>query len=76
MSAILGHVPLGDRDTARAVAFYNAVLGELGITRDKSGDGFVGWGSPHGCRCGYCRRRATICRRFHAVGQGRFRGCS
>src|SRR5271155_1520844 len=27
MSAILGHVPLGDRDIARAIAFYNAVLG-------------------------------------------------
>jgi catechol 2,3-dioxygenase-like lactoylglutathione lyase family enzyme len=47
MTAILSHVTLGVRDIARAAAFYDAVLGELAITRDKSGDGFAGWGSPH-----------------------------
>jgi catechol 2,3-dioxygenase-like lactoylglutathione lyase family enzyme len=47
MTAILSHVTLGVLDIPRAVAFYDAVLGELAITRGKSGDGFAGWGSPH-----------------------------
>lgn len=47
MGAILSHMTLGVSDTSRATAFYDAVLGELGIARGKSGDGFAGWGSPH-----------------------------
>lgn len=47
MTVILSHVTLGVDDIARAIAFYNAVLGELAIARGKSGDGFAGWGSPH-----------------------------
>jgi catechol 2,3-dioxygenase-like lactoylglutathione lyase family enzyme len=47
MTGILGHVTLGVHDVARAAAFYDAVLGELGITRGKSGQGFAGWGSGH-----------------------------
>lgn len=47
MGAILSHMTLGVSDIGRAAAFYDAVLGELGIARGKSGDGFAGWGSPH-----------------------------
>jgi catechol 2,3-dioxygenase-like lactoylglutathione lyase family enzyme len=47
MGAILSHMTVGVSDIGRAVAFYDAVLGELGIARGKSGDGFAGWGSPH-----------------------------
>ncbi len=47
MSSILSHVTLGVRDLGRATAFYDAVLGELGITRGKCGEGFAGRGSGH-----------------------------
>jgi catechol 2,3-dioxygenase-like lactoylglutathione lyase family enzyme len=47
VGSILSHVTLGVRDLARAAAFYDAVLGELGIARGKSGEGFAGWGSGH-----------------------------
>jgi catechol 2,3-dioxygenase-like lactoylglutathione lyase family enzyme len=47
MTVILSHITLGVSDIPRATAFYDAVLGELGIARGKSGDGFAGWGSPH-----------------------------
>jgi len=47
MTAILSHMTLGVSDIARAVAFYDVVLGELGIARGKSSEGFAGWGSPH-----------------------------
>src|SRR5579863_2789880 len=47
MTVILSHITLGVSDIPRATAFYDAVLGELGIVRGKSGDGFAGWGSPH-----------------------------
>jgi len=47
MGSILSHITLGVRDLARATAFYDAVMGELGITRGKSGEGFAGWGSGH-----------------------------
>jgi catechol 2,3-dioxygenase-like lactoylglutathione lyase family enzyme len=47
VGSVLSHVTLGVRDIARASAFYDAVLGELGITRGKSGEGFAGWGSGH-----------------------------
>jgi catechol 2,3-dioxygenase-like lactoylglutathione lyase family enzyme len=38
MTTILSHVTLGVRDMGRAVAFYDALLGELDISRGKSGD--------------------------------------
>ena len=44
---MLSHITVGVRDIARATAFYDAVLGELGITSGKRGEGFAGWGSPH-----------------------------
>jgi catechol 2,3-dioxygenase-like lactoylglutathione lyase family enzyme len=47
VGSILSHVTLGVGDLARASAFYDAVLGELGIARGKSGAGFAGWGSGH-----------------------------
>jgi catechol 2,3-dioxygenase-like lactoylglutathione lyase family enzyme len=47
VGAILSHTTLGVRDIARAAAFYDAVLGELGIMRGKTGEGFAGWGSGH-----------------------------
>ena len=47
MATILSHVTVGVRDIARAAAFYDAVLGDLGIARGKTGEGFAGWGSGH-----------------------------
>ena len=47
MTTILSHMTLGVRDIGRAVAFYDAVLGELGIPRGKRGEGFAGWGTSH-----------------------------
>lgn len=41
---ILSHITLGVNDVAAAVAFYDAVLGELGINRERTGQGFAGWG--------------------------------
>ncbi len=45
--SILSHLTLGVNDLERACAFYDAVFGELGITRGKRGKGFAGWGSSH-----------------------------
>ena len=47
MTIILSHVTLGVRDLGRAIAFYDAVLGELGIARGKTGEAFAGWGPAH-----------------------------
>jgi catechol 2,3-dioxygenase-like lactoylglutathione lyase family enzyme len=47
MTAILSHVTLGVRSIATAAAFYDAVLGELGLARGKTGEGFAGWGPAH-----------------------------
>lgn len=41
---ILSHLTLGVSDIAAAIAFYDAVLGELGIKRERTGKGFAGWG--------------------------------
>ena len=41
---ILSHLTLGVNDIAAAIAFYDAVLGELGIKKEQSGEGFAGWG--------------------------------
>ncbi|MBV9784796.1 MAG: VOC family protein [Acidisphaera sp.] len=41
---VLSHITLGALDLERATHFYDAVLGELGISRLKSGKGFAGWG--------------------------------
>ena len=67
MGAILSHITLGVSDIARATAFYDAVLSELGIARGKSGDGFAGWGSPH--ECGLLHH-ASIQRQPASVGNG------
>jgi catechol 2,3-dioxygenase-like lactoylglutathione lyase family enzyme len=41
---ILSHLTVGVNDVPGATAFYDAVLGELGIRRERSGAGFAGWG--------------------------------
>lgn len=41
---ILSHLTVGVNDVAAAIAFYDAVLGELGIKRERGGQGFAGWG--------------------------------
>jgi catechol 2,3-dioxygenase-like lactoylglutathione lyase family enzyme len=47
MTAVLSHITVGVSDIDRSTAFYDVVLGELGIARGKTGDGFAGWGSGH-----------------------------
>jgi catechol 2,3-dioxygenase-like lactoylglutathione lyase family enzyme len=41
---ILSHITLGTDDLDRAAAFYDAVLGELGIARMRRSANFVGYG--------------------------------
>jgi len=48
---MIGYVTVGTNDFERAVAFYDALLGELGASRFMSGDTFVAWavdGQPPG----------------------------
>ena len=42
---MIGYVTLGTNDKARATAFYDALLGELGAKRLMETDEFVGWGT-------------------------------
>lgn len=42
---ILSHITLGTGDLDRAAAFYDAVLGELGIARTQRSAHFVGYGT-------------------------------
>jgi len=45
---MIGYVTLGTNDLARAAAFYDAVCGELGVSRMMEFDGFIAWGKPGG----------------------------
>lgn len=40
---MIGYVTLGTNDLARATAFYDALLGEIGAGRMMEGDSFVAW---------------------------------
>jgi catechol 2,3-dioxygenase-like lactoylglutathione lyase family enzyme len=40
---MIGYVTLGTNDMARACAFYDALLGELGAKRLMEGDRFIAW---------------------------------
>jgi predicted lactoylglutathione lyase len=42
---MIGYVTLGTNDLKRAVAFYDALLGEIGAKRIMEGDNFVAWGA-------------------------------
>jgi len=42
---MIGYVTLGTNDMARACAFYDALLGELGARRIMEGERFVAWGT-------------------------------
>lgn len=42
---MIGYVTLGTNDIARACAFYDALLGELGAKRLMEGERFVAWGT-------------------------------
>ena len=42
---MIGYVTLGTNDMAKATAFYDALLGELGAKRLMETDQFVGWGT-------------------------------
>jgi predicted lactoylglutathione lyase len=41
---MIGYVTLGTNDLPRAVAFYDALLGEMGAKRTMESDRFVAWG--------------------------------
>lgn len=41
---VLSHLTVGVNEVAAAIAFYDAVLGELGVKKERSGKGFAGWG--------------------------------
>jgi predicted lactoylglutathione lyase len=45
---MIGYVTLGTNDMARACAFYDALLGELGARRFMETDKFVMWGTGPG----------------------------
>ena len=40
---MIGYVTLGTNDIARAAAFYDALLGELGAKRFMEFEGFISW---------------------------------
>ena len=42
---MIGYVTLGSNDLARAAAFYDALLAELGAKRIMEGDRFIAWGT-------------------------------
>lgn len=42
---MIGYVTLGTRDLARAAAFYDALLAEIGAQRTMQGERFVAWGT-------------------------------
>jgi catechol 2,3-dioxygenase-like lactoylglutathione lyase family enzyme len=44
---MIGYVTLGTNDLARASAFYDALLAEIGGTRMMASDRFVAWGGPN-----------------------------
>ena len=45
---MIGYVTLGSNDLPRAFAFYDALLGELGATRNWDSETFVAWGVKRG----------------------------
>ena len=45
---MIGYVTLGTNDMARATAFYDALLAEMGAQRFAGGDGFAYWGKRRG----------------------------
>ena len=46
--SMIGYVTLGTNDLARAVAFYDAVLAEVGAQRFIAKEGFAYWGKRRG----------------------------
>jgi predicted lactoylglutathione lyase len=42
---MIGYVTLGTNDLARAAAFYDTLLGEIGAKRMMEGEGFIAWAS-------------------------------
>ncbi len=45
---MIGYVTLGTNDLQRAAKFYDAVCGELGVSRMFDTETFIAWGSPGG----------------------------
>ena len=45
---MLAYVTIGSNDLERAIAFYDAILGELGAKRVSTGDRMVLWGAGRG----------------------------
>jgi catechol 2,3-dioxygenase-like lactoylglutathione lyase family enzyme len=45
---MIGYVTLGTNDRPKAVAFYDAICGELGVGRMMDNDIFTAWGEPGG----------------------------
>jgi catechol 2,3-dioxygenase-like lactoylglutathione lyase family enzyme len=62
---MIGYVTLGTNDLARAAAFYDALLGELGAKRMMENDQFIAWsvkpGAPGlGITKPYDKKPATV----------------
>ncbi len=45
---MIGYVTLGTNDIARAAAFYDALLAEVGAARGMQSDNFIAWASKPG----------------------------
>lgn len=45
---MLGYITLGTNDLPRAAAFYDALLGSIGATRQWDSEGGIGWGKSKG----------------------------
>ena len=45
---MIGYVTLGTNDLARGALFYDALAGELGVSRVMENEQFIAWGPPGG----------------------------
>lgn len=49
---MIGYVTIGTNDLARAAAFYDTLLGEIGAKRMMEGERFIAWTIGDGCGIG------------------------
>ena len=52
---MIGYVTLGTNNLKRASEFYDAICGELGVTRMMESDTVIAWGKPGGAGIGLTR---------------------
>ena len=43
---MIGYITIGTNDMQKSAAFYDALLGSIGVSRMMEGDNFIAWGAP------------------------------